>query len=262
MAMLPEVHVSLDRLAIQHIYQLFLPLVPGGTLVIGLCVAYQSPLASPSVFAYLGRVAAVCFFAFAVGLMLTAVSTICSGVAVGVVQAIVFRNPRLRPSRSNRPISQNPLWRTVAAAFLDKLAPTPPPPNATGSGIFISAAQFLPGAAPPNVVGYDVMWNDWYNILQDYVLRGRDIVNQDILFAWVEIQATAWAFAFLSLYPALGRHWTVFFISAVIILFAALMPFVMIYNYWKTDRLTPLDFIARLLAEIKGREDKAAPPTQ
>lgn len=50
MSMFPEVHVTLDRPTINHIYQLFLPLVPGGTLVIGL--RFTHPRFSEIVHAY------------------------------------------------------------------------------------------------------------------------------------------------------------------------------------------------------------------
>jgi hypothetical protein len=41
-----------------------------------------------------------------------------------------------------------------------------------------------------------------------------------------------------------------------------MFPFLVQYFYWKYDRLTPWDFIARLINEIKMREKSTPPPQQ
>lgn len=95
MALLPDVHVSLDRPTIQHIYQLFLPLVPGGAFVIGLMLARSDLVAYFAVssgLGYFSRVAAMVFSAYVAGVLLYALSVhFGSLLSVGLAQPI-FRN--------------------------------------------------------------------------------------------------------------------------------------------------------------------------
>ncbi len=255
MAMLPEVHVNLDRPAIQHIYQLFLPFVPGGTLVTGLILAHPrfSPLASATSFGRYSRITVAAFAAYIAGLMLYALSVYFGAILSAVASNLWFKIPKWRPFRNNIVISQNRVWRTVAARFLDNPL-TPAPPALPGTGLLTTSVQF-PQPAPPSVLQHDADWNDWYNVLQDYVLRGNYVLPADTLFVWTIIQATGWAFIFLSLHGEFGRHWSVLAVLAPIVLFSALIQFAATYTYYKFDRLTPADFTARLLVEIRARED-------
>jgi hypothetical protein len=58
---------------------------------------------------------------------------------------------------------------------------------------------------------------------------------------------------------ALKGHWSIMAVSAVLILSTATVSFMANYYYWKYDRLTPWDFTARLINEIKIREKSSAP---
>ena len=127
--MLPEVHVNLDRPTIQHIYQLFLPLVPGGALVIGLLATHPCfcPLAGANGLVYYSRIAVMVFIAYITGLMLYAVSVFFAAALSQLAGYMCFRVQKWRPSRNNLLISQNRVWRTVAANFLGaQLTPTLP----------------------------------------------------------------------------------------------------------------------------------------
>lgn len=141
MALLPDVHVNLDRPTIQHIYQLFMPVVPGGTLVIGFVFAhpdYLGRFATAGV-GYYSRIAATVFIAYVAGLILYMLSVHVALILSTCLGALCQSNPKLRPVRDNSAVSQNHVWRTVANAFLGRqLAPTPPTLAGSG-GLFTTA---------------------------------------------------------------------------------------------------------------------------
>ena len=262
MAMLPEVHVNLDRPTIHHIYELFLPLFPGGVLVAGLVVAHpQFSIRAAAVgIGYYSRVAAVVFVAYTAGLILYALSTIFGALLSFLLTNLYFGSAKLRPFRNNRTISQNHVWRTVASTFLGQQLVPPPP----ATGLFTTVPP-APQPAAQNELQHDLDWNDWYDVLQDYVLRKAPLLPPDAHFFWTIIQATGWAFAVLSLQPGLGRHWSILIVVAPVVLLCALIQFGATYTYFKYDRLTSADFTARLLAEIRQREDASrgdAPPSR
>jgi len=252
MAMLPEVHVTLDRPTIQHIYQLFLPFVPGCTLVVGLALAHHSlsPLGAATTLGRYSRIGVAAFGAYITGLTLYALSFYFGSILSVIASNLCFRVQKCRPFRKNLTTSQNHVWRTVAATFLGNQL-TPPPPAVPGSGLTTSSLQFTsPPPIPPSVLQHDVDWNDWYNVLQDYVLRGTYILPADTLFFWTIIQATCWAFVFLLLHLGLGGNWYLA-IPVSLVMLTALLPFGAVYTYFKYDRLTAADFTARLLIEIR-----------
>jgi hypothetical protein len=258
--MFPDVHVNLDRPTIQHIYQLFLPFVPGFTLVIGLGVAhpnFASHMAAIGL-GYYSRIVVMVFIAYAVGLILHAASLYFGATVSLSMTALYSKVPKWRPFRNNLVISQNRVWRTVAATFLGNQL-IPKLPIEPGSELTTTALDFSqavpPRIAPPSVLQHDAEWNDWYNILQDYVLRGTPILPNEAQFVVSIIQSTSWAFVILSLQSGLGRHWGALFALVPVILLSALISFAVNYNYHKYDRLTGADFTSRLLAEIRTRGD-------
>jgi hypothetical protein len=257
MAMLPEVHVSLDRPTIQHIHQLFLPLVPGGTLVLGLILTHphSAALAAVQGLRDYQRIALIVFFSYSAGLILYAASGYFASILSLSVATLYYRILKKTTVRNNLKFSQNRVWRTVAAKFLDtQLAPPPPP----GGSSTTTALPFPPNTAPQPVLQHDFDWNDWYNVLQDYLLRGVQILSNDVLFFWTMVQATGWAFLVLSLDHRRGRHhhWLALLLLPVILI-SALIQFLSFYGYFKYDRLIAADFTARLLTEIRAREDAA-----
>ena len=257
MSLLPEVRLNLDRPTIQHIYELFLPIIPGGTLVMGLLSArpeWLVHLGAASGVGYYSRIAGIVFLAYVAGLMLFVLSIHVGGLLMGALNEIYSRSPKLRPVRINLSISQNRVWRTVADAFLGKqLAPTPP--ALSGSGLFTNSTQFQQ-PVPAAVLQYDQDWNDWYNLLQDYVLRGIPVLANEAFFLFTITQATGWAIIVVSANSHFGRHHPIsLFIVALLVLLTALLPFLASYYYQRFDRLSALDFTARLLAEIRARED-------
>lgn len=254
--MLPEVHVSLDRLTIQHIYQYVLPFVPGSTLVIGILWANSlfHGLSGASGLEYLLRIAALAFIAYAVGLMLYALSAIFGSFVSTLTAMVWFSNPKWRPSRDNKTISRNRVWRNVTVNFLGTQL-TPRPPDLPNANVYTAADQFFPNV-PIAVQQYDAEWNDWYNVLQDYVLRGGGFpLAPEVAFFLNIIQATGWSSILLTLYLWHGGHWGLLTVEAAIVLDLATASFAAVYNYYKYDRLTPADLIARLLVEIRKRPD-------
>jgi hypothetical protein len=112
--------------------------------------------------------------------------------------------------------------------------------------------------APP-AYGFDVEWRDLYNILQDYILREVVVLPNEFFLLFTYLQATGWALFYLYWRTALKGHWSIMAVSAVLILSTAPVSFMANYYYWKYDRLTPWDFTARLINEIKIREKSSAP---
>jgi hypothetical protein len=117
-----------------------------------------------------------------------------------------------------------------------------------------------PGAPP--AYGFDVEWEDLYNVLQDYILRGVSVLSNEIYLLFTYLQATGWALFYLYWEPPLRGHWSVLVVSIPLILFGVSMPFGAVLQYLRYDRLTPWDFTARLINEIKIREKSSTPPSQ
>jgi hypothetical protein len=257
MALLPEVHVNLDRPTIQHIYQLFLPIVPGGALVIGYAMAHPQHVkcfVAGMGIGYYSLIAAAVFIAYVAGLMLFALSIHVGAMFSFWMGWLCGKIPRLLPIRNNVSTSQSHVWRTVAASFLgDELSPKPPTVEGA-TGLFTTSAQFTP-PAPVSVYNYDVAWNDWYNVLQDYVLHAPPL-NSEGYFLFTIVQATCWAVIAVSFHPRFSRHhpFALILVCALALL-TALVQFIANYAYLKYDRLSALDFTARLVAAIRARDD-------
>ena len=56
MSMLPEIHFNFGQVTFERIYQVFLPLIPGGTLVGGLVLAYPQRVHDAEVTLGLGSI--------------------------------------------------------------------------------------------------------------------------------------------------------------------------------------------------------------
>ncbi len=94
MAFLPEIHVNLEQLAFERIYQLFLPLIPGSTLVGGLMLAKPA-----SVFAVTSALGLGRYSRFAAPLCVVyIVGFVLFGFCIWMVR-FVQRSARLRPSK-------------------------------------------------------------------------------------------------------------------------------------------------------------------
>ena len=106
------------------------------------------------------------------------------------------------PRRPNEIPSRSTIWRRVASEFLGTLTPLPTAPNA------------------PGIIGNDIEWQDFYNVLQDYVLRGSPVLPKDFLLVFTYLQATGWALLYLYWRTALNGHWSVLVVSLVVILSA------------------------------------------
>lgn len=237
MALLPEIHVDLNQVTFERVYQLFLPLMPGGALVGGLVFAHPDKASAVVLTLGLGQYSRFVFFFFcvyAVGLMLYGFSMVITGNCSMLLSHVVGKV--VSPKRPNEVSAKSTIWRRVATEFLGTLTPVSPP---------------LP--AHP-ISGNDVEWQDFYNVLQDYVLRGAPVLANELLLLFTYLQATSWALLFLYWNSPLHGHWSVLMVSVTLIVFGALLPFSANFVYWKYDRLTPWDFIARLINEIKMRQ--------
>jgi hypothetical protein len=101
-------------------------------------------------------------------------------------------------------------------------------------------------------------WQELYNVLQDYILRGIAILSNDTVVGLTGFQAMGWAVIVMASFIPAWRHPALLASGAFAILVGAAGPFLLLFNYWKFDRLTYWDFIARLLAEVHARDAQAA----
>jgi hypothetical protein len=243
MALLPEIHIDVGTLAFERIYQYFLPLIPGWVLTGGLIFAY--PRTAYSVANALGlgrysRVAVLIVTVYVIGLTLYGFSAAVTAQCTIWLNQLAFKvSIKLkRPiSRTNLVFSKSWVWRTVAAEFLGP-ALTPLPEN----------------PALPIHNGFDGSWQDLYNVLQDYVMRGNPPLSGEILLTFTYLQAAGWALMYLYWRTPLRAHWSALVVSLVIAVFCATFPFGVNFFYAKFDRLSAWDYTARLIAEIKSRK--------
>jgi hypothetical protein len=140
MALLPELHVNFGQVTFGRIYQIFMRLIPGSTLIGGLMLAYPASAATASNALGLGRYsrfAAVVCAVYIVGFVLYGLSVFVSANCSVALSNIVFK--RWPPKRPNEVSSKSTVWRRVASEFLGpSLAPPVPLPPA------------------PPLVGYDI----------------------------------------------------------------------------------------------------------
>jgi hypothetical protein len=245
MGMLPDIHVNFGQLTFEKVYQTFLPLVPGGTLVGGLIVTNPQRVHDISLALGLGRyamLAVLLYSIYIVGLILYGFSAVVTGICSA---AIVFLVPKVKiRNRPSEAASKSWVWRCVAGEFLGQtLSPSP---------------ITVPGAPP--AYRFDVEWEDLYNILQDYVLRGVAILSNEIYLLFTYLQAAGWGLLYLYWRTALRGHWSILIVSIPLIIFGATMPVGANVYYLKYDRLTPWDFTSRLIREIKSRQSNVPPP--
>src|SRR5882757_6740247 len=155
MSMLPEIHVNFGPVTFERIYQIFLPLIPGGTLVGGLILAYPQRVHDAEVTIGLGRYSRVAVLAcsiYLVGFILYGFSLMISANCTVFLSNIVYKF--WPPNRPNEAASKSWVWRRVASEFL-------------GPSFSLS-----PYTAPVPLPGYlfDVEWRAVYKILHDYIL--------------------------------------------------------------------------------------------
>jgi hypothetical protein len=247
MSMLPDVHVNLGPVTFERVYQIFLPLVPGGTLVGGLVLAYPQRVHEVEVALGLGRYSRAALLVcsiYLVGFILYGFSLTVSGNCGVFLVMMVYK--LWPPKRDNEGPSKSWVWRRVASEFLGQsLSPSP-------------------STAPGAPVGYtfDVEWRDLYNILQDYILRGVSMLPNEFFLLFTYLQATGWALFYLYWRTPFRGHWSIIVVSTFLILSTAPITFTTNFAYWKFDRLTAWDFTARLINEIKVREKSNSSQSQ
>jgi hypothetical protein len=248
MALLPDVHVNVGQITFERIYQIFLPIIPGSTLVGGLVLAHPASAHSLAVTLGLGpyaRFAILLLIVYIVGFVLSGFSIFMTGNCTVLLGYLIGKKKEWVPIRQNQVSSQSFIFRRVASEFLgSSLTPSP---------------QAQPPALP--FTGNDIEWQDFYNVLQDYVLRGIAILSNEAQLFFTHLEATGWALLYLYFRTALRGHWSVLLLSLSVILLGMTSLFSSYYFYWKNDRLTPWNFIARLISEIRVRE-KASTSTQ
>jgi hypothetical protein len=254
--MLAQIHFNFGPTAFDRIYQLSLPLVPGGVFTGGLLLARPglglSLRNAITINPYLG-VTAVAFTAYLTGFLFFGISAMVTSVVSGVTEGLVFR--AWMPLRASYSLSQCTIWRQVAAKFLGELAPALPE-NPVPTSVIEKVMRPMKELTERRQL--DELWEEWYRILQDYLLRGTPLISNEIMLVWLTAHATAWALFVLSFIDPQVRYWWIYVPTLILIFFGSLFPFLITFSYVSSERLTYWDFTARLLAEIRGRPLSAA----
>jgi hypothetical protein len=254
--MFPQIYFNFGSTSVDKLYQILLPLVPGSIVVAGTLVlrpSLRSQLAGihdPNSYAWIGI---LIFCGYVVGYILYALSgTVAGLISGGLVLVFNFWNPE----RPNFLLSQRPIWRRVSAQFLGDLAPVEPQiPPITAATVANVGTMFQTNVNAR--LEYNAQWQEWYNVLQDYLLRGTPVLNPDAAFVLLGVQATGWAVICLSVLSGHSLYWIIVALAWLFVFVGSTFYFFSALSYATSDRLTYWDFTARLLAEIRG--NSAAP---
>jgi hypothetical protein len=249
--MIPQVHFNFGPTSLDRFYQFALPVVPGGVFVGGALMAHAAmwqSLRDTLGLGQYGTLLAVLFAAYVAGVVLFAFSAMVTAVVTGV-GAIPFNS--WKPIRDSYFLSQCTIWRQVAAKFLGELAPVLPTNPAPVS---VTEKIMRPMKDLTEKRQHDELWEEWYRILQDYLLRNVPILPDEMIFVWIALESTGWAAVVLSFVNPHIRHWAVYGVAGILILSGALLPLLTGLSYMGSERLTYWHFTARLLAEIHKAE--------
>jgi len=246
--MQPTLGIDFGKVSFHRFYQLFLPFLPGGTLLIGLVLAYpdffRRMMAAPGLGRY-SQVSALAFGSYVVGLFLYGFSYSLCSLLERVGFALVVK--LFPPYRNNIELSKRHAWRRAAANLLGPdVIPRWP---GTGGGEEVSLAL-----AEISDERWDHEWNDWYNGLQDYFYGLKFPLPVDFQLLWYHLQATGWAVLLIYFKTPLRGHWSVLLVTFTVILYALVFRLIPAYTYWSSDRLVYWQFLSRILLEDrKGR---------
>jgi hypothetical protein len=248
--MFPQIHFNFGPTSVDKLYQIALPLIPGSLVVAGTFVLRPSlrsqlvAIYDPHSYVWLGI---LIFCAYVVGYILYALSGTVAGLISGGL-LLVFNV--WNPERPNFLLSQRPIWRRVCAQFLGELAPVEPQmPPITAATVGNVGTMFQTNVNAR--MEYNAQWQEWYNVLQDYLLRGTPQLNPDAVFVLLGAQATGWALICLYVLSGHALPWTIVALAWVFVFVGSTFYFFSALSYATSDRLTYWDFTARLLAEIR-----------
>ncbi len=249
--MFPQIHLNFGPTSVDKLYQIALPLIPGSLVVagaLGLRPSLRIQLAAiydPHSYVWLGI---LILGAYVVGYILYALSgTVAGLVSGGLFLVFNFWNPE----RPNFLLSQRPIWRKVSAQFLGDLAPVEPQmPPITAATVANVGTMFQTNVNAR--LEYNAQWQEWYNVLQDFLLRGTPVLNPDAAFVLLGAQATGWAVICLSVLSGHALSWTIVALAWLFVFVGSTFYFFSALSYATSDRLTYWDFTARLLGEIRS----------
>jgi hypothetical protein len=248
---LPQIHFNFGPTSVDKLYQIALPLIPGSIVVAGTFVLKPSlrsqfaAIYDPHSYVWLGI---LILSAYVVGYLLYALSGTVAGLVSGGL-LLVFNY--WKPERPNFLLSQRPIWRKVGAQFLGNLAPVEPQmPPITAETVANVGTMFQTNVSAQ--LEYNAQWHEWYNVLQDYLLRGTPVLSPDASFVLVGVQATGWALICLSVLSGHALYWTIVALAWLFVFVGSTFYFFTTLSYAASDRLTYWDFTARLLAEIRS----------
>jgi hypothetical protein len=253
--MLPQFHVTFDSKTFDRAYQYFLPIIPGIFLVSSIWiyrfhggVEFEKHGLNP--YAVVGL---LLFAAYVLGCILFAFSTIFYSIVSAILQA-AFKTSRL--ARPNLFLSQRVTWRKVAMKFLgDGLCPVEHKTSEITAGN-VSAAGPIFKENLQGILQTNDEWQDFYNALQDYLLRDVPIVQPDAVYLMTAIQATGWAMLCAVVMSRYEMHWTILAIAILFVLCGSVFYHGLIRQYITQDRLGYWQFVALLLKELHAREDR------
>lgn len=245
--MQPALGIDLGKVSFHRFYQLFLPFLPGGTLLIGLVLAHPDFIRGMTVALGLGRysrMGAIAFGSYVVGLLLYGFSYCLCSLLERVLFTVMVK--LFRPKRENVELSKRAAWRRAAANMLGPdIIPRWP---GTGGGEDVSLAL-----AEISDDRWDHEWNDWYNGLQDYFYKVKFRLPVDFQLLWHHLQAIGWAALFIYFKTPLRGHWSVLVVIFTVISYALVFRLIPAYAYWNSDPFVYWQFLSNILREDRRR---------
>lgn len=223
-----------------------IPLVPGFTLLLALLFgrsAWFLHVGEQLGLTGFEKTAVLICAAYACGFMLHFISLGIAGLLTSVALPFVLR---LAHQKWNRPTLRNNLgssrgatWRVVATLFLGDLVP---PPTLQGT------------KWDDKIDAYDGVWQEWYNVLQEYLWKDQPIIPPEVWATLGGLQASGWAVLISGVYVPVLSHWVAAIPAILAIFLAIALPIIAVFNYYKFDRANYWVYTAKLLAEIHERQ--------
>lgn len=240
---------AFGQLPFEKVYQLLVPLIPGGAFLLCIALVHKG---SVSYFTALGpqyvQILLLAVGAYVLGFLLYFLSMTLS--AIFALCFLWLSVVRPKKQRQNLAVSRLPIWRGVAAEFLGpNLTPQPPAFAALAQGEAPGLNQAVQAAAQ-----HDSQWQEWYNILQDYLMRDRALISEEFWASMSALQATGWVLLVASFHTSGSLRAELFIVSTLAVLVGLIVPGSPVATYWTQDRLSYWDYTAKLLAEVKQRE--------
>lgn len=256
--MLPQIHLNLDSVAFDRLYQILLvPFIPGSVLVGGLVLIRPELMASIPLVSELSpyvRLLLIVIAAYVVGWVLYAATVIVTGITTAILGLIFFKKQFVR---DNQNLSHGTAWQKAATQFLGpELTPAPLPTPALPAQVSLQQIGERFKQTFESTLKSNNEWKEWYDVLQEYLLKDVPPISENAVVLVITAEATGWALVCLSIASVHARHWQFYGLEILFILMGLLAPIGWAVNYLNSDRLHYWKYTALLLSEVRKTKTK------